>query len=164
MTRQFTASGLTFSRHILAWGLLYFAAQAGAADVLVQGSNLHRDARDAAQKHLPIMLFFTQSACPYCERARREYLGPMARDPATAQRVVLREIAIESSLIDLDGRRVAAREYALVYNVRLFPSVILIDGSGRLLADPLVGYTVPDFYGAYLEARVAAATGKLERR
>ena len=164
MTRQFTASGLTFSRHILAWGLLYFAAHAAAAGVLVQGSNLRRDAREAAQRRIPMMLFFTQSACPYCERARREYLAPLARDPMTAERVVLREIAIESSLIDLDGRRVAAREFALAYNVRLFPSVLLIDGSGRLLADPLVGYTVPDFYGAYLEARVAAATGKLERR
>ena len=58
----------------------------------------------------------------------------------------------------------SAREFALAYKVRLFPTVILIDGSGRLLADPLVGFTVPDFYAAYLEARVATAIEKLETR
>ncbi len=79
MTRQFTASGLRFSRVILAWGLLFFAAHAVAADALVQGSNLYQDARGMAQKRRPIMLFFTQAGCPYCERAPCEYLGPLAR-------------------------------------------------------------------------------------
>lgn len=164
MTRQFTASGLTFSQIILSWCLSLFGVQAVAADTLVQGNNLYQDARGMAQERRPIMLFFTQAGCPYCERARREYLGPLAREAATADRFVLREIAIESSLIDLDGRRVSAREFALAYKVRLFPTVILIDATGRLLAEPLVGFTVPDFYGAYLEARVATAIGALEPR
>lgn len=39
----------------------------------------------------------------------------------------------------------------------LAPTVLLLGPSGRELAERLVGAGVPDFYGAYLEQRLATA-------
>ena len=148
---------------ILTCGFLLFCTSGlGNADSLRAGS-LAADARTATEKNLPILLFFTQPGCGFCERARREYLGPLAASGAWSARALIREIAIDATFAGLDGKPTAGRDLARSYGIRVFPTVIFIDASGKRIAEPLAGFTVPDFYSAYLEQRLEAASARLRK-
>ena len=161
LSRQILACALVLAASL---GALLHASAANAEEPLPLARDLRADARLAAQKKQPILLFFTLAGCPFCERVRREYLGPMSLDPAEAARALYREIPIEATLTGFDGTPLAARDLAATLGVKFFPTVVLVDGSGTPLAAPLVGFSVPDFYGAYLEDRIATALQKTNSR
>ncbi|MBL8385582.1 MAG: thioredoxin fold domain-containing protein [Burkholderiales bacterium] len=149
---------------ILACTLLSFAAASTPALALEHARDLAAASQAAAREQRPIVLFFTMTGCPFCERARRDYLRPLARSEAWQSRARTFEVARDHALIGFDGRRTTGAELAGTYGVRVYPTVAFVDSQGRLLADPLAGYTVPDFYGAYLESRLAAARERLSGR
>jgi thioredoxin-related protein len=147
---------------ILTCALLPPSDLARAAEVPPITRDLRADAAAAARQHQPLLLFFTLADCPYCERVRREYLGPMSRDADAAKRALIRELPIESSLTGFDGAPHSAHEIAALYNVSLFPTVVLVDARGARIADLLVGFSSPDFYGGLLDGRIDSANEKIK--
>lgn len=109
----------------------------------------------------PLLIFFTLRGCPYCENARRQYLGPMSREAQWTGRARIREVAIESNLRDFSGASVTGRDLARRYGVHVYPTVIAVGRDGRPLAEALAGFGVPDFYGASLAERIDIATSRL---
>ncbi|MDB5803886.1 MAG: hypothetical protein JWN73_1208 [Betaproteobacteria bacterium] len=148
---------------ILTCALLPPSDFAQAAEVPPITRDLRTDAAAAAKQHQPLLLFFSLAGCPYCERVRREYLGPMSQDADAAKRVSIRELPIESSLTGFDGAPRSAREIAALYNVTLFPTVVLVDAHGTKIAEPLVGFSSPDFYGGLLDGRIDTANEKIKQ-
>src|SRR5471032_757341 len=73
---------------ILAW----LMASSAPAQQLVFGADLAADAARSRALHAPVLVFFSESWCPWCERVRREYLAPMQNDPAYRDRVLIREV------------------------------------------------------------------------
>jgi thiol-disulfide isomerase/thioredoxin len=127
--------------------------------------------REAARDRTVVVALFSLPGCPFCEAIRRDQLRHLARDQA-AQRVRVVEY-------DLTDRRPfagpAARApapdspdspaaLAASLDVRLAPTVAFIGPDGREIAERLVGYSSPDFYGAYLEQRIAQAHERLGAR
>lgn len=147
----------------LACAFLLPATHCANASELAHARTLAADARVATDRKLPILLFFSQAGCGFCERARREYLRPLALSGAWATRALMREVPIEATLTGFDGKRISGRDLARVYGIRVFPTVVFVDASGNLIAEPLAGFTVPDFYGAYLEQRLEAASARLAK-
>ena len=123
--------------------------------------NLAADAQAATRANKPLLLFVTQPGCPYCERARREYLRHLAVDPAYTPRVLMRELSIEGSVTGFDGKRTSALDAARALKVKLYPTIVLVDAEGRTLAKPLIGFTVPDFYAAQIDGRIDEARTQL---
>ena len=119
--------------------------------------NLAADAQAAARATKPLLLFVTQPGCPYCERARREYLRHLAVDAAYTPRVLMRELSIEGSVTGFDGKRSSGLDAARALKVKLYPTIVLVDGAGRPVATPLIGFTVPDFYAAQIDGRIEEA-------
>ncbi len=146
---------------ILACAFLPPVAHGAHAAEFAHAKTLAADARFATDRKLPILLFFSQAGCGFCERARREYLRPLAMSGTWASRALMREVPLEASLTGFDGKRISGHNLARAYGVRVFPTVVFVDGSGNLLAEPLAGFTVPDFYAAYLEQRLEAASARL---
>ena len=149
-------------RTILACALLLLSGAAAAAEGPPLVRDLSADARAAAQNHRPLLLFFTLADCPFCARARREYIGPMSGNPEEQARALYREVPIEATFTGFDGTPLAARDLAASLGVRFFPTVVMVDPKGAALAPPLVGFSSPDFYGAYLEERIATAVQKMK--
>jgi thioredoxin-related protein len=129
--------------------------------------------REAARDRTVVVALFSLPGCPFCEAIRRDQLRHLAREQA-AQRVRVVEY-------DLTDRRpfagTAARSPAPVspapvspaalaasLDVRLAPTVAFIGPDGKEIAERLVGYSSPDFYGAYLEQRIAQARERLGAR
>jgi len=126
--------------------------------------DLAADAPISARSQTPILLFFYREDCPYCERALREHLVPLSRDEASRSKVLYRQIEVDrpSPLVDFEGRATTHSALAARYGVTLTPTILVVDAAGTPLGEPLVGLS-PDFYAAYLDNLIEAASKRLRR-
>lgn len=130
----------------------------GARDLAVEAASSARDGR-------VVLVLFSQHGCPWCERVRREVLLPIQKNDAYRSRITFRQIDIDANapLRDFRGETTTHAAFARAQGVRVYPTVILFGPDGTHLAEPLVGFTGSDFYGAYLDQRIEEATIKLRR-
>ncbi len=98
------------------------------------------------------------TTCPYCAAARRDFLAPMQASEQWRDKVLMREIVLDSgaSLRDFNGETLTVREFAKRHGISRVPTVIVFDGNGAQVTQPLVGLSSSDFYGLYLEQAVEA--------
>ncbi len=152
---------------VAGYAIVFILASAPAWPALAAGipqaRDLAREARGAAQAGVPLVVFFSQPDCEYCEQARHEYLEPMLADPSGRARLRLVEVNIgdPAPLVDFAGRRVSHVDFARAQHVRLFPTLAFFGLSGRTLAEPLVGLGLSDFYQQYLDRRIEQAHNRL---
>ncbi len=152
-------------RSILAWtGLLTGAAtlaQTPVPGVLAEVRDLASDARQAAARGMPLVVLYTRDDCPWCEKLKREHLGPLARDPAAP--ALVRELHMDRAtpLIDFQGRRTTSADFSREVKARFAPTVMFHGPDGALLAESIVGFRLADFYGAYLERAIQDSRAKL---
>jgi hypothetical protein len=108
----------------------------------------------------PIVLMFSSAGCAWCELVRRDHLRYLARDQQK-----LGVIVVELDLLDrkpfADGETPAGIAQAM--GVRFAPTVAFLGPDGEL-AERLLGYQSADFYGAYLDDRIAEAAAKLKKQ
>lgn len=139
--------------------ILACAASAAGAQVspgLRPADDLTAVARQAREQRVPIMIVFTQAHCRFCHAAKRDYLVPMQNSAEWGDKVIVREVDIDSSaaLRDFEGKAVSHSDFAKRHRVKRVPTVIVVDGQGKPLAPPVVGL-MPDFYASYLQHAVA---------
>jgi thioredoxin-related protein len=126
-------------------------------------ANLKQDGDRALAAQIPLLLFFTQTHCPFCHRARKEFLGPMSLNADYAQKTLIREIDTErrSLITTFSGDRISSTGLAQRYGVRVYPTVVLVDGTGKLMGKPIEGLLTTDFYGYYLDEAISDALRQL---
>ena len=128
---------------------------------LLEARDLTADSRLAATRRIPLVVLYTREDCSWCEKVRREHLGPLSRDPATP--ALIREIYIDRAtpLIDFQGRRTTSADFSREMKARLSPTVMFHAPDGKPLADPMVGFLLADFYAGYLERAIEESLSKL---
>jgi len=139
---------------------------AGAKSALPGARDLAREAESSGREGRVLLVLFSQHGCPWCERVRREFLLPMSGNADYRSRVAFLQVDIDSdrALRDFGGRATTHAAFARANGVRLYPTVMLFGPRGERLAEPLVGFTGSDFYGAYLDQRIDEAVGRLRKR
>lgn len=154
---------------ILAWILAWLpaapalAAKAAAAEP-VTAHSFAADAATARARRIPILVFYTRPNCSWCEQVRREHLRPLARDPGSAGRVLIREVRLEAddlALTDFDGRATTHSAFGRSREIRLSPTLDFLDDRGRRLVEPIIGVRLPDFYGAFIDRAIDDSLTKL---
>ncbi len=87
----------------------------------------------------------------------------MQRNPEYAGKVIMRQIEYQSRgrLVDFSGKTTTAAQFSRQQKVRLTPTIKLFDADGTVLAEPLIGLSTPDYYGAYLDRAIDEALGKI---
>ena len=134
--------------------------------ILPVAQNLKADGDAATAAKKPILLFFNLTGCHYCRGALREVIVPMFRNAGWRAALEFRQITIDDgkSLIDFDGKRIDTIAFAHKRKGTFAPTVMVVDGDGQLLGEPLVGIANFDFYGAYVDALVNKAIADLKAR
>ena len=133
------------------------AAWAHAKDTaLPVPTSLPQAARRAQAKGEPLVMLISLPGCVYCELVRRSYLLP-ARLNDGLQAWQLDITNRNAPLVGFDGQPTTAAAQAKDWKASFTPTVLFIGSQGQELAERLVGIAVPDFYGAYLEQRLATA-------
>ena len=102
------------------------------------------------------MLLVSLPGCPYCEVVRRNYLLPALRD-GSLQTCQLSINDASTPLIAFDGKPTSAAEQIKAWKAGFTPTVLFFGPKGQELAERLVGLASVDFYGAYLDERLATA-------
>jgi thiol:disulfide interchange protein len=150
MTRLLPALTLTLALV----GRVYAGDIATARDLSADG---------AAASARPLVVLFSASYCGYCTAVKEEFFNHLEDDPRYRGKVTLREVVIDSEtpMVDFTGNRLTHREFARENGVVLVPTVRFLDGRGAELARPMVGVVTLDYYGWYLDQRIAAARESL---
>ncbi|MDQ6685007.1 MAG: hypothetical protein M3Z16_07765 [Pseudomonadota bacterium] len=108
------------------------------------------------------VLLFSQPQCEFCFEVRERYLKPLAAARRPRINVAEASIVEVTPIRDWSGKTVTQQSFARSSDARFAPTVMFVDGAGRSLAEPIVGLS-RDFFGAYLEQRLAAALHALPR-
>lgn len=119
-------------------------------------TSLPQAAYAAKIKGDPLVLLISLTGCVYCELVRRNYLLPAQRE-GSFQAWQLNVTDKTTPLIGFDGKPTTAAQQAKAWKASFTPTVLFIGSQGQELAERLAGIAVPDFYGAYLEQRLATA-------
>lgn len=139
-------------------------APAAPADALTEATDLAADARLAAAKGVPLVVLYSRDDCNWCEKLRREHLGPLSRNPAAP--AVVRELHMDraGTVVDFAGRRIASVDFSNQMQARFAPTVMFHGPDGSALAEPIVGFRLADFYAAYLDRAIEESRTRLRRR
>lgn len=152
---------------ILAWlpAAPALAAKAAAAGELAKAVSFADDAATLRARRIPLLVFYTRANCSWCEQVRRQHLLPLAKDPANAHRVLIREVGLDEradrALTDFDGRATTHAAFAGGRRIRLSPTLDFLDANGRRLVEPIIGVRLPDFYGAFIDRAIDESLAKL---
>jgi hypothetical protein len=135
-----------------------------AQSTLIETTDLATDVRLAAARGVPLVVLYSRDDCSWCEKVRREHLGPLSRDPAAP--AVVRELHMDraTALTDFAGRRTTSADFSKQMGARFAPTVMFHGPDGAQLAEPIVGFRLADFYGAYLERAIEEARTRLQPR
>ncbi|NTV97209.1 MAG: thioredoxin fold domain-containing protein [Thiobacillus sp.] len=144
---------------ILAWA----SASAWAAGGLPQARDLQKDAEAAHAINGAILIVLTGEHCVFCERVQKNFLVPMSGNKTYQGKVVMRRLVVsdDSAIRGFDGHPTTPRKLAQQYGYTLVPTVVVLDGKGRILAKPVVGLTTEDYYGMYLDEAIDTALAKI---
>jgi thioredoxin-related protein len=150
-------------RALVAAILALIVAPVAAQDSVAYADDLAAIAADAAARRVPLMIVFTESTCPWCTRAKRDYLVPLQTRGPLADKVIVREVDVSTDrrLRGFGGEETTHREFGRLHQVSRVPTVMIMDPRGDALAQPIVGLLSEDFYRLYLEQAIEEGLYKL---
>jgi hypothetical protein len=93
--------------------------------------------------------------CPFCRTVRDSFLAPLRAE--TGQPVVQLDMGQQDVVAGFDGRPTTHDAVLKGWRIRVAPTVLFFGREGREVAQRLVGASIPDFYGAYLQQRIDTA-------
>ena len=118
---------------------------------------LHGQALASRGAMVPLVLV-TLEHCPYCKLVIREQIVPRVKEGRPALRVLEFDLS-DTTPIEARGplSKVTPMLWAREHRFRLAPTVVAVNASLKPIGEPLLGYSSPDFYSAYLEDLIVAA-------
>ena len=128
-----------------------------------EADDLARLSAETRTRGIPVLIAFMQESCPYCAVARRDYLLPLQNDPQWRHRVRIVEIHTDRriALRDFAGKPTTHQAFARSLGVRRVPTLIVFDGEGKPVAQPIIGLLTDDFYRLYIEQAIEAGLARM---
>ena len=153
-------------RRVFGLVFLVMAIEAAAQGELRVANDLHSLGHESDIHNIPIVLFFSSEHCEYCDLVRNEFLNHLATDPAFMDRLLLREVRMDSirPLLDFSRQSITHAAFSERRTVELVPTIQFTDGVGDILVEDIVGVTTLEFYGAYLEQAIEQSLNTLSLR
>ena len=106
------------------------------------------------------VVLFSQDGCSFCAVAREHYLRPLAATRPAGLVIAEVQMGRQRTLLDWQGARRTHTDFARAHGVRFAPTVMFFNPRGSEMAPAIIGLS-HDFFGAYLEARIASARAAL---
>lgn len=106
----------------------------------------------------PLVVLASTDGCAWCKLVRDNYLAPLRREQGL--QAVQLDLGSRAGLVDFAGGPSTHDELLRRWRVQVAPTLLFFGREGREVAPRLVGVT-PDFYGAYLDQRLATARRSL---
>lgn len=162
MTPRFTAIYLRVG-FLIAMQTVGFAVAADATNGLEPAVNLQADAQLSVRLNRPVIILFSLPGCHFCDEVRQNYLAPLTREVSAEKRPIVREIVVTSTreMTGFAGERTNEKAVAKSYAIRVTPTVLMLDSSGKLLTPAVVGGDTSGLYGGILDNALQEANRRL---
>jgi thioredoxin-related protein len=121
--------------------------------------SLHDELSAALQRGRPLLVMASLDGCPFCKRVRDGFLAPLRAE--SGQPVVQLDMGSAAVVRGFDGKPSTHDGLLRSWKVTVAPTVLFFGRGGREAAERLVGASIPDYYGAYLEQRLQVALKSL---
>ena len=141
--------------------ILLLTALFGTVPIL---TDLAADSATARARSQPIVLYVSRSDCTFCKRFEQEVLAPLIKSARFEDQVIYRELVMDASteLRDRQGRRTTPANLATQLEVHVTPTLLFLDGHGRSLVRPKLGYDGNEFFSYYFERAIALSIERAE--
>jgi thioredoxin-related protein len=147
---------------VLAVQPLLFAAEKG----IPVAEDLAKSARISQQQGIPVVVFVSRDACPYCRTLRNSILEPMLAADKFEQRAMLLEVNLDrvDPLTGFDGQPTTARSFGEFYEAGITPTLLFLDADGLEIAKRRIGISNLDLYGFYMQESIDDALASIRSR
>lgn len=128
---------------------------AAGVPTLSPSASLTDELRNALRKGNPLVVMVSLEGCVFCKVVRESHLLPMHKQSGLD--VVQVNMRTQQVTRDFRGATATHEQLVLSWGVRVAPTVLFFGPGGTEVAERLIGGYIPDFYGAYLDERLAKA-------
>ena len=135
----------------LALGLGPALAQRSPA-TLPAAQSLPEELARAIQNKQPLVVMVSLDGCAFCRQARHSHLSPMQKAGTVIVQVDMRST---QAVVDFGGRVSTHDQLVRAWKVSIAPTLLFFGPQGKEVAERMEGGYLPDFYGPYLEERMA---------
>ncbi len=140
---------------ILLMGLGISKAKAG--EILPLAVDLQKTAKTSAQHNVPIVIFFTATWCNYCKKLEENILHPLLETTPIESYAEFRQVVMDKAhwmMKDFDGSDIEMRTYGPKQGVKVAPTTLVFNSKGEIIAEPILGLTLEEFYPGNLERAI----------
>ena len=122
-------------------------------------NNLSEIGRVSRQQDIPLIVFVSRDACPYCRTLRDNILGPMLTANKFEHRAILVELSLDRGemLTGFENKQMTAAAFGERYQAEITPTLLFLDSNGREISKRIVGISNLEFYGHYLQKSIDEA-------
>jgi len=122
-------------------------------------SNLSETGLVSQQQGIPVIVFVSRDACPYCRTLRDNILGPMLAADKFENRAILVEVSLDrvDPFTGFDNRQMTAREFGQFYRAEITPTLLFLDAEGREIGKRIIGISNLEFYAHYMQKSIDEA-------
>ena len=126
-------------------------------------TDLQQLGEQSRKERKPILLMFSQDHCPFCHTLKEEVLNPIQLNRDYREKLIMREVMIDpgETLINFNGEKLDAIQVFHDYDMIVTPTIILVDGTGKEIAERQVGVNTVEMYAWYLDIAIGQATDSL---
>jgi len=132
------------------------------SSAIPHADNLLEVGKQVRQKGVPVVVFVSRDACPYCRSLRESVLGPMYAADKFENRAVLVEVSLDRKqpMTGFDGKQITAEKFGEFYRAQITPTLLYLDSAGVEIGKRRVGIANLDLYSYYLEKSIDEALAK----
>lgn len=151
----------TVNRQIALWLVLLTALSSSTlhSAPLQEADNFEELGEIMREKKIPLLLAFEATHCNYCTRLKAEHLQPMNNNEGYTRRILIRTIQIngKEKITGFNGEKLSRSALSNKYKAFLTPTMLFLNDKGEEVAERMLGYNSPDYFGLYLDQAIDAA-------
>lgn len=130
------------------------AVQDASERLLPTTGDLRASLAQALARGEPLIVLATLQGCPFCKVARENYLVPELKAGRAVTQI---HFLSRDPVRDWLGNEITHGQLVKQLQIESAPTLSFFGAGAKELAPRLVGGSTSDFYGAYLDERVARA-------
>ena len=112
----------------------------------------------AIKNRQPLIVMASLDGCVFCRQARQSHLSPMHKAGTVIVQVDLRS---KQPVLDFAGQLTTHDQLTRQWKITITPTLLFFGPGGKEVAERMEGAFLPDFYGPYLEERLATGRKSL---
>ena len=127
-------------------------AQSAGAATLPAAQSLPDELARALQNKQALIVMVSLEGCIFCRQARQSHLSPLHKAGTVIVQVDMRS---QQPVLDFAGKLTTHDQLIRLWKVSITPTLLFFGPGGKEVAERMEGAYLPDFYGPYLEERMA---------